>query len=161
MQFLSRASRARVVIYDVTQLRTWSLIFALLLGILAGATFSMPTSQNSSRLSASLADPHELTQKLRGHELHLYYVEDTRGTTVYFTKDPRPIQELMSLPVGAMENHPDFAVLWKGTVRFSKISPEVFADTSDWGDFGHQVGDWLVFGDPALLREVERVIAKN
>ncbi|HLN26190.1 MAG TPA: hypothetical protein VK395_00435 [Gemmataceae bacterium] len=147
--------------FGLTQLRTWILIFVLLLGILVGSTFRMPTSQNSSRLSESLADPHDLTQKLRDHELSLYYVEDRRGTTVYFTADPRPIQELMSLPVGAMENHPNLAVQWKGTVRFSKISPGVFADTSDWGDFGHQIGDYLVFGDPSLLRQVERVIAKD
>jgi hypothetical protein len=127
------------------------------MGIFAGSTLPRPTGQMAATLSFSPNDPRDLVQKLRDHNLHLYYVEDWSGSNVYFTEDPRPIQELLGLPT-----IPSYIADWKGTVRIAKANPRVsVVDTSDWGDFGYQVGDHLVFGDPVLARQIQKVLAED
>jgi hypothetical protein len=31
-------------------------------------------------------------------------------------------------------------------------------NTSEWGEYGMQIGEWLFFGDPELLRHVEEAL---
>lgn len=99
---------------------------------------------------------HDLARKLRNHNLRLYYVQDRSGTCAYLTEDPRPIQELLALQV-----NPSAAVKWKRTVRISQIMNWESFYTSDWGDYGYQIGNCLIFGDPVLLRQIEEILAKD
>ena len=130
--------------FGLTQLQILFIVFVLLVGIFAGSWLPGPTGQEATTLSLSPNDPRDLVQKLREHDLHLYYVEDWSGSNVYFTKHPRPIQELLDLPTV-----PGYIADWNGTVRIARANPRVsVVDTSDWGDFGYQVGNHVVFGDP-------------
>jgi hypothetical protein len=142
--------------FGFTQSRVSGLIFGLLLGILGGSAFSMQTGQKRAGLSESLAHPHDLAQKLKDHKLCLYYVEERMGSTDYLTADPRPIEELLMLG-----NYPNLSGQWRGTVRICRNSQGITTYTADWGAFGFEVGDYVVFGDPALVHKIKEVLGKD
>jgi len=136
--------------FRLTHYEVCGLIFALLLGILAGYSIANPAGLDPAESSSALSHPHALLGKMRDDKLQLYYLEDKLGANVYLTEDPRPIQELLCLVAG-----PRYSAKWKGTVCFSKMPSGWYTDTSSWGDSGYQVDNWQVFGDPVLVRETK------
>jgi hypothetical protein len=70
----------------------------------------------------------------------------------YFTLNPEAPFSLS--PVRS----PEFARQWRGIVHVQRIVAYDVVNTSEWGEYGMQMGEWLFFGDPELLRHVEEAL---
>jgi hypothetical protein len=139
-------AQAEVAMIGLTRVQIAALAFALLLGLLAGSAFPMPTGQEHA-IAPFPHDARELIDKLRDENLHLYYVDDWSNHTAYFMEDPRPIRELLDLPSTLPKHFAD----WKGTVRVFNVKPSGSVLDTAARDRGGELRRWIRTPGTALF----------
>ena len=131
-------------------------VLAFFVGIVVGyLTFHLP--QADATRTQRRVDPHELVEKLSAyaHSSRLYYVEDWAGN-IFLSQEARPLSQLWSLAHDGQN-----AAGWKGVVHAWKLPAGFSAYTSDCGDSGRQIGDWLLFGDPILVHRLGDMLMQD
>jgi hypothetical protein len=101
----------------------------------------------------------ELTERLHRAGLPLYVVSLTDISPeegLYLCDRPQPREQLQRLVRAAEYND-----RWRGVVfcEFNKRLGEVDdAELERWGEHGMQLGPFVLFGDPALLRRIRQAL---
>jgi hypothetical protein len=122
------------------------------LAFVAGYLLDVFLPKGSPVRRPDLQSIYDIAARLETKHIPLRVFVDGRDESApyaYFALNPDVPLSLFPL------RSPEFAGQWKGLVHVQRIAPYDFPNTSAWGEYGLQVGDWLFFGDPELLRRIE------
>jgi hypothetical protein len=123
------------------------------LGALAGHCLRPAAVADATR---PIRNVYDLAGRLEARGLHLRYVATDLWGDAFLTE-----KDLTGEKLALLRRDPGAAAAWEGTVHVERNRGYGETDTWGWGRFGWRTGNFILFGDPELIRRIRECLSRT